>query len=122
MAGTHPVCARIGGPIVTIGFGSIGKGTWPLIERFFEYDPVRLTVIEPDVRQDEFLLEHHLGFAADLDLSGPWVFRNVLASCNEPHFVRPGAACSRPLASSHGRGGAFVSLRRGLAYQLAIAL
>ena len=30
--------ARIAGPIVMIGFGSIGKGTLPLIERHFDYD------------------------------------------------------------------------------------
>ena len=33
-----PVHARIDGPIVMIGFGSIGKGTLPLIERHFDYD------------------------------------------------------------------------------------
>ena len=36
-----PVHARIDGPIVMIGFGSIGKGTLPLIERHFEYDKSR---------------------------------------------------------------------------------
>src|ERR1700720_1971059 len=43
-----PVHARIDGPIVMIGFGSIGKGTLPLIERHFSYDPARLVVIDPD--------------------------------------------------------------------------
>jgi homospermidine synthase len=43
-----PVHARIDGPIVMIGFGSIGKGTLPLIERHFTYDPSRLVVIDPD--------------------------------------------------------------------------
>src|SRR5882757_7957197 len=43
-----PVYARIDGPIVMIGFGSIGKGTLPLIERHFSYDPARLVVIDPD--------------------------------------------------------------------------
>src|SRR5713101_8033371 len=43
-----PVYARIEGPIVMIGFGSIGKGTLPLIERHFSYDPARLVVIDPD--------------------------------------------------------------------------
>jgi homospermidine synthase len=43
-----PVHARIDGPIVMIGFGSIGKGTLPLIERHFTYDPTRLVVIDPD--------------------------------------------------------------------------
>ena len=36
---THwPRHGRITGPIVMIGFGSIGKGTLPLIERHFEFD------------------------------------------------------------------------------------
>jgi len=42
-----PVHAHIEGPIVMIGFGSIGKGTLPLIERHFGYDPARLVVIDP---------------------------------------------------------------------------
>ena len=48
MTQEHPVYGRIDGPIVMIGFGSIGKGTWPLIERHFEYDASRFIVIEPD--------------------------------------------------------------------------
>src|SRR5260370_33690231 len=43
-----PVYARIEGPIVMIGFGPIGKGTLPLIERHFSYHPARLVVIDPD--------------------------------------------------------------------------
>ncbi len=42
-----PIHGRIGGPIVMIGFGSIGRGTLPLIERHFEYDKARFTVIDP---------------------------------------------------------------------------
>ena len=30
-----------------IGFGSIGKGTLPLIERHLDYDKSRITVIDP---------------------------------------------------------------------------
>ncbi|MBK3406746.1 saccharopine dehydrogenase NADP-binding domain-containing protein, partial [Methylorubrum rhodesianum] len=41
-----PVHGRITGPIVMIGFGSIGRGTLPLIERHFEYDKSRFTVID----------------------------------------------------------------------------
>ncbi len=44
---THPVHARIDGPLVMIGFGSIGRGTLPLIERHIAYDRSRFTVIEP---------------------------------------------------------------------------
>ncbi len=58
-----PVHGRISGPIVMIGFGSIGKGALPLIERHFEFDRKRLVVIDPtdvdrelvDVRGYEFV-------------------------------------------------------------------
>jgi homospermidine synthase len=43
-----PVHARISGPIVVIGFGSIGKGVLPLIERHFAFDRSRMVVIDPD--------------------------------------------------------------------------
>ena len=43
-----PRHGRIAGPIVMIGFGSIGKGTLPLIERHFEFDQDRFVVIDPD--------------------------------------------------------------------------
>ena len=43
----HPIHARIDGAVVMIGFGSIGRGTLPLIERHFDYDRDRFLVIEP---------------------------------------------------------------------------
>ncbi|MEZ5733367.1 MAG: saccharopine dehydrogenase NADP-binding domain-containing protein [Paracoccaceae bacterium] len=48
----------IDGPIVMIGFGSIGRGTLPLIERHFEYDAHRLTVIEPADTHHTYLAQH----------------------------------------------------------------
>ena len=53
---TWPVHGRIAGPIVMIGFGSIGRGTLPLIERHFEFDRSRLVVIDP-VDTDRALLD-----------------------------------------------------------------
>ncbi len=35
-----PVHGKIDGPIVMIGFGSIGQGTLPLIERHFDFDKI----------------------------------------------------------------------------------
>ncbi|MCZ0737204.1 homospermidine synthase [Phreatobacter sp. AB_2022a] len=42
-----PVYHDITGPIVMIGFGSIGRGTLPLIERHFRFDRSRMVVIDP---------------------------------------------------------------------------
>src|SRR5260364_125224 len=49
--------AKITGPIVMIGFGSIGKGTLPLIERHFEYDKSRFVIIDP--HDDGALAKQH---------------------------------------------------------------
>jgi homospermidine synthase len=43
-----PIHGNIDGPIVMIAFGSIGKGTLPLIERHFTYDRARMVIIDPD--------------------------------------------------------------------------
>ncbi|QIB33942.1 homospermidine synthase [Ancylobacter pratisalsi] len=51
-----PVYGKIEGPIVMIGFGSIGRGTLPLLERHFDFDKDRLTVIDP-VDTDRALLD-----------------------------------------------------------------
>lgn len=47
---------EITGPIVMIGFGSIGRGTLPLIERHFKFDKSRVVVIDP-VDTDRKLLD-----------------------------------------------------------------
>ena len=52
-----PIHAKITGPIVMIGFGSIGKGTLPLIERHFEYDKSRFVIIDP--HEDGELAKKH---------------------------------------------------------------
>ncbi|MBF9029141.1 homospermidine synthase [Rhodobacterales bacterium HKCCE3408] len=78
----HPVYARIDGPIVMIGFGSIGKGTWPLIERHFEYDSDKFIVIEPDAHNHNFLRQHNLRF--DPTAITPENFREVLGRHLEP--------------------------------------
>jgi len=57
-----PVHARINGPIVMIGFGSIGKGTLPLIERHFHYDKSRFVVIDPEDKDRRILDERGIRF------------------------------------------------------------
>jgi homospermidine synthase len=59
---TWPVYGTITGPIVMIGFGSIGKGTLPLIERHFNYDKKRFVVIAPDDSDRRLLDERGIRF------------------------------------------------------------
>lgn len=59
---SHPVYGRINGPIVIIGFGSIGRGTLPLIERHFEYDADNIHVVCPEDDQANFLKQRGVQF------------------------------------------------------------
>lgn len=58
----HPIHAKISGPVVMIGFGSIGRGTLPLIERHFEFDKSRFVVIDPDDSDRAILDKHGIRF------------------------------------------------------------
>jgi homospermidine synthase len=58
----YKIYAKISGPIVMIGFGSIGRGTLPLIERHFEYDKERLVVIDPQDDDVALLTERGIRF------------------------------------------------------------
>lgn len=53
-----PVYARVDGPIVMIGFGSIGRGTLPLIERHFDFDRSRMVILDPDDTQANLASAH----------------------------------------------------------------
>jgi homospermidine synthase len=43
-----PLHGRITGPLVMIGFGSIGRGALPLLERHVQFDRSRAVVIDPN--------------------------------------------------------------------------
>ncbi|MBW3097849.1 homospermidine synthase [Pseudohoeflea coraliihabitans] len=60
----YPVYAEIAGPIVMIGFGSIGRGTLPLIERHFKFDKSRMVIIDPHPEGDneKIAAEHGVRF------------------------------------------------------------
>ncbi|MBX3566867.1 MAG: homospermidine synthase [Rhizobiaceae bacterium] len=60
-----PVYGEISGPVVMIGFGSIGRGTLPLIERHFKFDTSRLTVIDPRGTDRKLLDERGIKFMQD---------------------------------------------------------
>ena len=57
-----PVHGEITGPIVMIGFGSIGRGTLPLIERHFKFDKSRMVVIDPRDTDRKLLDDRGIAF------------------------------------------------------------
>ncbi|MBL8582110.1 MAG: homospermidine synthase [Rhizobiaceae bacterium] len=56
------VYGEITGPIVMIGFGSIGRGTLPLIERHFKFDRKRMIVLDPRDEDRALLDERGIRF------------------------------------------------------------
>ena len=58
----HTIPATISGPIVMIVFGSIGRGTLPLIERHFKFDRSRFVVIDPSDEDRGLLDERGIRF------------------------------------------------------------
>src|SRR3974390_1325101 len=57
-----PLHARFEGPIVMVGFGSIGRGTLPLIERHIGFDRSKFVIIAPDDENAHLLDGHSLRF------------------------------------------------------------
>lgn len=62
MSAVWPIHGEITGPIVMIGFGSIGRGVLPLIERHFAFDNARFTVIDPEDRDRAMLDDRGIRF------------------------------------------------------------
>jgi homospermidine synthase len=60
-----PVYAKIDGPIVLVGFGSIGKGVLPLIERHFKYDKSKFVVIDPSDKDRHLLDQRGIRFVKE---------------------------------------------------------
>lgn len=52
--------ATVEGSLVMLGFGSIGRGTLPLIERHIGFDRARFTVIEPSAEFAHILAAHQI--------------------------------------------------------------
>jgi homospermidine synthase len=81
-----PLHARFDGPIVMIGFGSIGRGTLPLLERHIAFDRKKFVVIAPEDEDRRLLDERKLRFIhAAITKEN---YRDVLTS---PLTVGPGS-------------------------------
>ena len=62
MAESHVLHAQFAGPIVMIGFGSIGRGVLPLLERHIGFDRSKFVVIDPVDTDRGLLDERNLRF------------------------------------------------------------
>src|SRR3954453_16186333 len=62
MTESHPIHAQFAGPIVMIGFGSIGRGVLPLLERHIGFDRSKFVVIDPVDTDRALLDERKLSF------------------------------------------------------------
>lgn len=56
------IYGTITGPVVMIGFGSIGRGTLPLLERHFKFDKSQMVVIDPSDRDRKLLDDRGIRF------------------------------------------------------------
>ncbi|HEX2752053.1 MAG TPA: saccharopine dehydrogenase C-terminal domain-containing protein [Alphaproteobacteria bacterium] len=54
--------ARLDGPVVIVGYGSIGRGVLPLIRRHIAHDPARLVVVDCDDSNRAILDEQGIRF------------------------------------------------------------
>ena len=79
---TYPLHGRIEGPIVMIGFGSIGRATLPLIERHFDYDSRKMVVIDPSADPHRFLTQR--GIAHVQEAVTRENYRGVLGGLLQP--------------------------------------
>ena len=60
-----PVHAHWNGPIVMIGFGSIGRGTLPLILRHIACDRARITIVDPDASWSHLAEKEGIAFVKE---------------------------------------------------------
>ncbi len=59
------ILARITGPVVIVGFGSIGRGTLPLLDRHVDFDRSRCTVIDPSDVDRSILGEYGVRYLSE---------------------------------------------------------
>ena len=92
-----PIYGEITGPIVMIGFGSIGKGTLPLIERHFKFDKKRMVVIDPEDKDAAILKEHGVRFIKEHVTKAN--YKKLLKPTSSPYSRIPTCAPSMPRES-----------------------
>ena len=57
--------AGITGPVVMIGFGSIGRGTLPLLDRHIDFDRSRCTIVDPGDVDRKILAQYGVRYLSE---------------------------------------------------------
>ena len=70
MTDSHLLHAQFTGPIVMIGFGSIGRGVLPLLERHIGFDRSKFVVIDPSTPTAQLLDEREPALREGRDHAG----------------------------------------------------
>lgn len=86
---TWPVHATWTGPIVMIGFGSIGRGTLPLILRHIACNRAKITVIDPDASWSHLVEKEGITFIKEAITrdNHKTVLKPLLSAGPDPAFV-----------------------------------
>ncbi len=61
----HEILGRVEGPVVIIGFGSIGAGTLPLILRHIDCDHSRIVIVDPSEANRDIAERHGIRFVKE---------------------------------------------------------
>ena len=115
----YPNYGSLDGPVIMIGFGSIGRGTLPLILRHFDVKPEQITVVAPGDANAAILARYGVQKLAPYQsVTGLQVASAVLAGmvwAVENADIRPGRrgavagrvqqSCGRTEACHHDPGG-----------------
>ena len=88
----YPNYGPLDGPVIMIGFGSIGRGTLPLILRHFDVKPEQITVVAPDDANTAILAK--CGVQKLTSLLTADNYRAVLTHCLPPELAGHSALTS----------------------------
>src|SRR5688572_2436168 len=84
-----PTHASWNGPIVMIGFGSIGRGTLPLILRHIKCDRTKFTIIDPDDSHRSLIDKENLAFLKEAITRSNYnrILKPLLSAGPGPAFI-----------------------------------
>jgi homospermidine synthase len=78
----NKILASVKGPIVMVGYGSIGKGFLPLLQRHVDFDKRKFVIIDPDAEVAEVV--DSMGYIHETTGLTPENYKSILSKHFEP--------------------------------------